>query len=1057
MSIIEIIKEYVESNEESDLNEGDLIVMVVEEIKNYFEENSESDKRSPGTVVVEVVKVIHQNYAMETFSYSVGTVMVTTVETINEEVNKASDGTEIKVAEVMFNVIENVNEIYKESSSSSKVEVANLIVSIMEVIATDLKTSKVDVAELLVAIATDTGMAFTDVDEENIAALIYLSLNTINAVLKSSDVSLLIKKGDLMLDVAKVIKEDSATGVQSSSDVDDLLINVLTAINDNLGKDKRISRSLLLFSVTVTVDKVASSSLTETERSGSTQLISQVFQAIHKMVVSTSVSSAVDIGELMVEIATKIKESYESMISSSSDIDMMAISVMEAADEVLKEEKKSTVAKILSSLVTSIHEGTESSSVVDSKSTLIISRTLSTFSSIIELSKISSEVNVGMLFISVAKKVTEVFAEGVTSSSDVDTLIISVMETINMELGSDSSLSRATLLSATANKIYASTSSLVEEDMSESTLVISKTVSAAAVEIIKSKADAMVDTGKVLLEAAKKIQEAFSSGSTVESAALIVSVIETVNEELAMDESIDRGNVIIKITETIAETIIFEEEEDKEVSMLIKIVLTIINKAKKSSATNVETGKIMVSVAKKIKESFDSDTDYATFVLMILEILEMELLESKGDKGNLAFDIIEEVSKVLVSSSSSESKNIVKVTLAILKSISGEFKKTVKTDVDVIKVMKESVTKIKESYDSGEEEEKTAVSIVSTVVESIDSELGEDEKISRSKIYSLIAETTKIIFEAATSSSTVKWLEMYSSTTNAVGEEFGKLSSDNNKEAGNMIAKYFKLIMTEFESTSDTSFYDSGKLISSIIDESVSLLSDSSAATSSLFNSGLLLVNVAEGITKAYTRATSYSDSGRLSTASMMSLNKDITKTETSSTRVKQPELFSKVSEAVLEKFSGVSGGDTSGITAGAVIVRVVKAVNDDLGSDVDKDIETVALYVNVLNAIVDEFDDITSFSSDGKKEAKAMIAAVEVLDGSLPSSIDTGDLILQILTDIHELYDPDDTRVDGPQQFIEAILQTIADFFHGNSRKKGKLKKIQKNMTKVLRKELFS
>merc|ERR550519_2534462 len=99
----------------------------------------------------------------------------------------------------------------------------------------------------------------------------------------------------------------------------------------------------------------------------------------------------------------------------------------------------------------------------------------------------------------------------------------------------------------------------------------------------------------------------------------------------------------------------------------------------------------------------------------------MELLDSKGDKGSLAFDIIEEVSKVLVSSSASESKNIVKVTLAILKSISGEFKE--KTEVDVIKVMKESVTKIKESYDSGEEDENTAITIVSTVVESIDSEL----------------------------------------------------------------------------------------------------------------------------------------------------------------------------------------------------------------------------------------------------------------------------------------------------------------------------------------------
>ena len=99
-------------------------------------------------------------------------------------------------------------------------------------------------------------------------------------------------------------------------------------------------------------------------------------------------------------------------------------------------------------------------------------------------------------------------------------------------------------------------------------------------------------------------------------------------------------------------------------------------------------------------------------------------------------------------------------------------------------------------------------------------------------------------------------MEMYSPTSTAVGEEYEKVSSDSNKEAGNMIAKYFKLIMTEFDSSSDSSSYDSGKLISSMIDESVSLLSDSSAAASSSFNSGLLLINVAKGIVKAYTRAS---------------------------------------------------------------------------------------------------------------------------------------------------------------------------------------------------------
>merc|ERR1711874_666807 len=184
--------------------------------------------------------------------------------------------------------------------------------------------------------------------------------------------------------------------------------------------------------------------------------------------------------------------------------------------------------------------------------------------------------------------------------------------------------------------------------------------------------------------------------------------------------------------------------------------------------------------------------------------------------------------------------------------------------------------------------------------------------------------------------------------------------------------------------------------------------------------------------------------------------NMDITKTESSSTKVMQPELFSKVSEAVLEKFT-MSSSDTSEVTAGAVLVRVVEAINDQLGADVDNAVETVSLYVNVLNAIADEFEDITTTSDEGKKEAKAMIAAVEVLEGSLPSNIDTGDLILQILTDIHELYDPEDTRTNGPQEFIDAVLQTIADFFNVNTRKKGKLKKIQKSVAKALRRELFS
>jgi len=326
-------------------------------------------------------------------------------------------------------------------------------------------------------------------------------------------------------------------------------------------------------------------------------------------------------------------------------------------------------------------------------------------------------------------------------------------------------------------------------------------------------------------------------------------------------------------------------------------------------------------------------------------------------------------------------------------------------------------------------------------------------------MYALIAETMKVIFVSSTSSSTVKWLEMYSSSATGVAKEFSKVSSSSKKDAGAMIAKFVAVIKTEYGSTTDFKTYDSGKLISSIIKESVTLLSDSSASSSSSFKSGLLLVNVATGITEAYTRATSYSDSGRLITVSITSINTDITKSESSSSgseKVDLSELLSKVAEAVLEKYS-MAGDDKSAVTAGAVMVRVVKAVNDQLGDDVKKGTETVKLYVNVLKALSEEFQEIETFSDDGKKEAKAMIAAVEVLEGTLPDTIDTGDIIHQIISDIHLLYDPDDTRVEGPQQVIDGILQTIADFFHGNSRKKGKLRKIQKNMSKVLRSVLFT
>ena len=129
MAIMDVIDDYVGTNEDSELNEGDLIVLVVKEIKEYFEENSSTDKRSVGNVVVEVVRTIHMNYATETFDYSVGTVMLKTIERINTEISNTGDMSDIDVAETMLNVVTKINNIYKEVESSSGVDTADLIVS----------------------------------------------------------------------------------------------------------------------------------------------------------------------------------------------------------------------------------------------------------------------------------------------------------------------------------------------------------------------------------------------------------------------------------------------------------------------------------------------------------------------------------------------------------------------------------------------------------------------------------------------------------------------------------------------------------------------------------------------------------------------------------------------------------------------------------------------------------------------------------------------------------------------------------------------------------------
>ena len=136
IAVLQAILDVVSSAGSAD--EGDIIVAVVTKIRQYFEINPQNSNTRYGGIILEVVKTLHSNYAIEEFSYSIGNVMISAVSAVNDELKQTNDISKINVAKLMQTVVTKINTVYKASSSSRSVDVTTLIVTILEAVQNEI-------------------------------------------------------------------------------------------------------------------------------------------------------------------------------------------------------------------------------------------------------------------------------------------------------------------------------------------------------------------------------------------------------------------------------------------------------------------------------------------------------------------------------------------------------------------------------------------------------------------------------------------------------------------------------------------------------------------------------------------------------------------------------------------------------------------------------------------------------------------------------------------------------------------------------------------------------
>merc|ERR1711892_1032226 len=410
--------------------------------------------------------------------------------------------------------------------------------------------------------------------------------------------------------------------------------------------------------------------------------------------------------------------------------------------------------------------------------------------------------------------------------------------------------------------------------------------------------------------------------------------------------------------------------------------------------------------------------------------------------GKLVVNTVKSISEELSSDATSKSTSV-KVMNSVLNSVNEVFMKSTETTVKVVKFMMVTMTKIEETYAAYSKDDELSVNLIVDVASAMNEELDSDQVIERAALYSSMTETIMSTFESAFSTSTTNWLSMFTSSSSTVGKAYGAVASTFRKESGTMVVEISS-------ASSSTSSSDSGSLISSIVTAMEMTISSSSVTEEeSSFNSGMLIVDVTKGIMESIMKSTTSADSGRVMTSTLESLNTDITESESSSSsssKVDQAALFKEMVTVIKEKFES-----DSTVSPSAIMLTVTEAVNEQLGSSVSEETETLKMYVNTLKAVFSVYQELTSLTEKDEKDAKTIIRTLNVFSNTISSSVDAGEIAVATITALVTFSDGATFKTQE-QDTIDVIKDVLRERFGQLYFNTDEGEKVSKGIKKTIR-----
>jgi len=416
-----------------------------------------------------------------------------------------------------------------------------------------------------------------------------------------------------------------------------------------------------------------------------------------------------------------------------------------------------------------------------------------------------------------------------------------------------------------------------------------------------------------------------------------------------------------------------------------------------------DVGGATVAMCQNIQEAYDEESvSYSSLTSTLVSTIESKLGSDESiDIGSLTVAVVTSVSEVeasstSASSSSTKSTSSSMVSAAVATSINEAFKKVSTTSVKVISVIKTTLTKIEEVYSKSYSEEKTSVFVTSSVLETVNDEIGDDTDIDRGAMFVSITESMVKTFSTLTSSQAM-WLTMYSASATAISEGFSAISSTESKTIGTVIVKIISVTQEAYTSSSESS-YDYSSLISSI----VSTFSSELSGTENI-DQGALVVNTVKAISESLsTEATEGSTSVMVMSSVLTSVSE--TFTASTETTVKVVSFMSATMTKIQETYEAFTEEADLSVN---LINNVLTVMDEELDSD--EIIERAAFYSSTIETISTTFESAFSTSTTNWLGMFASSASsISKSYSSVASSFrkEAGTMVVKVVSVIQEEYD---------------------------------------------------